>query len=118
MNDDGMTVKLSTKDQDFQQVRMQQGRVQLDSDWTETAGSSLGFFGVYRGQVVDNNDPQSLLRLKVRVPEVLNTQEAWALPCIPVGTSVVPVIGTGVWIMFERGDPAHPVWIGTLVLPQ
>ena len=94
-------------------VLLQEGPVQIDNDWNENKVSSGHFYGIYQGLVIDNIDPQSLIRLLVQVPAVLGTQEVWALPCIPIGTSVVPPIGKGVWIMFESGHPAHPVWMGT-----
>ena len=94
-------------------VRLQQGVPQVDNDWNEDKVSSSRFCSIYQGLVMDNADPQSLIRLLVQVPAVLGTQEVWALPCIPIGTSVVPAIGVGVWIMFESGDPARPVWMGT-----
>ncbi len=31
------------------------------------------------------------------------------------GIYTVPIIGSGVWIQFENGDPDYPVWIGRLV---
>jgi len=97
----------------FSGVRLQQGRVQLDDDWNESDEVPGGFFGIYRGIVSENIDPESLMRLRVQVPAVLGTQEIWALPCITPGTSVIPPIGQGVWVMFENGDPARPVWMGT-----
>src|SRR5205085_1731985 len=41
----------------------------------------------------------------------------WAMPCVPAagiqsGVFMVPGIGSGVWIEFERGDPDHPIWVG------
>lgn len=102
-----------TPNRHFSSVRLQQGQVQLDDDWNEINVSSGRFCGIYRGLVMDNTDPQSLMRLLVQVPAVLGTQETWALPCIPIGTSAVPAIGKGIWIMFEGGDPDHPVWMGT-----
>jgi hypothetical protein len=24
-----------------------------------------------------------------------------------------PAVGQGVWVMFEGGDPSHPIWVGT-----
>jgi uncharacterized protein involved in type VI secretion and phage assembly len=41
----------------------------------------------------------------------------WAMPCVPAagintGFFTVPMIGAGVWIEFERGDPDYPVWVG------
>ena len=39
------------------------------------------------------------------------------MPCLPVagiqnGMFTVPIIGSGVWIEFEQGDPDYPIWIG------
>lgn len=96
-------------------IVMQQGRVLIDSDWNEDADVRNRFCCIYRGIVVDNVDPLSLMRLRVRVPKVLGDQEAWALPSVPVGGTTIPPVGQNVWIAFESGDPSHPVWIGTLV---
>lgn len=76
------------------------------------------FYGKYRGIVTDNADPESLGRLRARVPEIFGEQESpWALPCTPyagdnLGWYGVPPAGSGVWIEFEAGDPARPVWTG------
>jgi hypothetical protein len=72
------------------------------------------YFGPYRGIVTNNDDPSSMMRIRVRVPEVLGELEVWALPCVPPGVESVPDVGTVVWIEFEAGDPEHPVWMGTL----
>lgn len=87
--------------------------------------------GIYRGTVTNLADPQSLWRIKAKVPQVLGAGETdWALPCYPPGgfgggtvtydgTVVQPDIsdvlspGQGVWIMFEGGDLSHAVWLGT-----
>ena len=69
--------------------------------------------GIHRGLVDANADPQSLMCLLEQVPAELGTQEVWALPYLPIGTSVVPITGKGVWIMFESGDSVRPVWMGT-----
>ena len=75
------------------------------------------YFGMYRGIVTDNNDPQSKGRLKVKVPSVSGDVDAWAMPCVPyagdgVGFYSLPENGTGVWVAFEQGDPSFPVWMG------
>jgi uncharacterized protein involved in type VI secretion and phage assembly len=75
------------------------------------------YLGKYRGVVTDNADPTNRGRLKVRVPAVLDTLEAWAMPCVPyagagVGFYSLPEPNTGVWIEFEGGDPSYPVWVG------
>ena len=73
------------------------------------------FHGLYRGVVVDNRDPDKVRRLKVRVPQVTgDTVSTW---CWPVESASVvadpPSPGTGVWVQYEGGDPAYPVWVGT-----
>lgn len=76
------------------------------------------FYGKYRGIVMNTEDPQAMGRLQARVPEVLDESiSPWALPCVPfagegVGQYTLPPLGAGVWIEFEAGDPARPVWTG------
>jgi hypothetical protein len=72
-------------------------------------------FGIYRGKVVDNADPESLLRCKLVVPQVLGTETVsdWAWPCVDVVPEDPPVINTPVWVMFVGGDVDHPVYLGT-----
>jgi len=75
------------------------------------------FFGKYRGTVVNNEDPTSRGRIKVRVPAVMGTAEIWALPCLPLagpgmGVYLIPEVGAGVWVEFEAGDPSYPIWSG------
>jgi uncharacterized protein involved in type VI secretion and phage assembly len=76
------------------------------------------FYGLYRGLVTDNDDPQKLGRVKASVPTVLGDVESgWCMPCVPyagdnVGVAFLPEIGSGVWIAFEGGDVSFPVWLG------
>ena len=94
-------------------VMLQQGPVHLDAD------SQDYFFGIYRGIVTSNIDPDNLMRLQVKVPHVLESESLiFAQPCIPAVDSQlsVPAAGTHVWIMFEGGNRNQPVWIGRLGL--
>lgn len=76
------------------------------------------FYGKYRGVVVDNADPRNLGRIRARVPEVLDDAIShWALPCAPFagdnqGQYSVPPVEAGVWMEFEAGEPARPIWSG------
>ena len=76
------------------------------------------FFGKYRGEVEDVDDPEERGRLRARVPRALDGElSGWALPCVPfagdgAGFFAVPTPGTDVWIEFEEGDPSRPIWSG------
>lgn len=76
------------------------------------------YLGKYRGTVVNNVDPKQLGRLQVLVPDVTGVAlSSWAMPCVPVagmqtGFFAVPIIGSGVWVEFEQGDPDYPIWVG------
>jgi hypothetical protein len=69
-------------------------------------------FGIYRALVVSADDPTGQRRLLVTVPEVLEAA-VWALPCVPAGSRATPGAGSSVWVQFEAGNPARPVWVGT-----
>ena len=86
------------------------------------------FFGIYRGLVTDNKDPENKGRIKVIIPKLFGNEETgWCEPCIPLTLSykkreesgsgrsfdMTPDIGSGVWIEFEEGDISLPVWVGT-----
>ncbi|MBT0959880.1 phage baseplate assembly protein V [Denitromonas iodatirespirans] len=76
------------------------------------------YYGKYRGMVLNNIDPMQQGRLQVQVPDVAGLAPAsWAMPCVPIaglqnGMMALPVIGSGVWIEFEQGNPDHPIWVG------
>jgi uncharacterized protein involved in type VI secretion and phage assembly len=76
------------------------------------------FYGKYRGIVTSTDDPKGMGRIQALVPEVLDDKSSpWALPCSPyagdgAGQYTVPPVGAGVWIEFEAGDPARPIWSG------
>lgn len=80
--------------------------------------SQDSYYGKYRGIVADNQDPLMTGRIRATVPDVLGSQQSgWALPCAPFGGPqtgffAIPVVGAGVWMEFEHGDPEYPVWSG------
>jgi uncharacterized protein involved in type VI secretion and phage assembly len=75
-------------------------------------------YGKYRGQVTDLQDPKNQGRIKASVPEILPDQDTgWAVPAVTysgdgVGLFAIPPKGAGVWIEFEAGDVARPIWSG------
>ncbi|HEX4719376.1 MAG TPA: phage baseplate assembly protein V [Thermoleophilaceae bacterium] len=78
------------------------------------------FYGKYRGEVVDVNDPENQGRIRSKVPEVLGTEESgWALPAAPyagpgVGTFMIPPVGAAVWMEFEAGLVSRPIYAGCI----
>lgn len=79
------------------------------------------YFGKYRGTVLQNVDPEQRGRIQVSVPDVMSLlPTTWAEAAIPLagptgppmGMYVVPIIGAGVWVEFEHGDPNRPIWSG------
>ena len=80
--------------------------------------SDSPLFGKYRGTVVNNIDPLQIGRLQAMVPDLAGfIPGTWAMPCVPsaginTGVFTVPMIGAGVWIEFEKGDPDYPIWVG------
>lgn len=76
------------------------------------------YYGKYRGMVLNNIDPMQQGRLQVQVPDVAGLAPAsWAMPCVPLagiqnGMFALPIIGSGVWVEFEQGNPDYPIWVG------
>ena len=76
------------------------------------------FLGKYRGTVVSNQDPMQMGRIQAIVTDISEViPTGWAMPCVPfaniqMGMFVLPPVGSGVWIEFERGDPDYPIWSG------
>lgn len=76
-------------------------------------------FGLYRGVVRDVDDPEEKGRIRLEIHELLGAGKLtpWASYCAPFGGGgagffMLPRPGDGVWVMFERGEPTKPVWIG------
>ena len=76
------------------------------------------YLGKYKAVVINNVDPMFIGRIQVIVPDVSNViPSSWAMPCVPVaginmGMFAPPIIGSGVWVEFEHGDPSKPIWVG------
>jgi hypothetical protein len=75
------------------------------------------FYGKYRGIVLEALTGDDLGKLKVSVPDVLADKPGVAWPCVPFagpshGFVCIPEKNDGVWIEFEGGNPAQPIWVG------
>ena len=76
------------------------------------------YFGKYRGLVKQVDDENNQGRITATVPEVFGDKESpWAFPSALLagpnyGLFMLPKEGDGVWIEFEAGDLARPIWSG------
>lgn len=90
----------------------------------DTNGGCPTFYGKYRGVVTDNQDPNGIGRVRVKVQDVLGEKESgWAMPSLPyagdgVGLYLIPPKDAFVWIEFEHGDPEYPIWTGCFWLSE
>jgi hypothetical protein len=76
------------------------------------------YYGKYAGTVRRIDDQDQLGSIWVIVPSMFGeTNEVKARACLPFGHFYVPDIGTQVWIEFEGGNPAYPLWVGTWYAP-
>jgi hypothetical protein len=82
-------------------------------------GDSVKFYGMYRGIVMKNKDPEGHRRVQVKIPQLgggdtITQDWPWAWPSFAPGQRpYLPEVGEGVWIQFESGDPAYPIWTGS-----
>jgi len=85
---------------------------------TTTKAPTGRYLGKYKAVVINNIDPMFIGRIQVIVPDVASVAPTtWAMPCVPVaginmGMFAPPIIGSGVWVEFERGNPSKPIWVG------
>ena len=70
---------------------------------------------LYRGIVIDVEDPAGLGRWSVEVPSV-STEPLWGTIVIPLGAGgVQPLeVGSEVWVAFEDGGFSSPVVLGSI----
>jgi hypothetical protein len=96
-------------------------RTDKETSIEQKTGACGRFYGKYRGMVLNNVDPMQRGRLLVQVPDVTQFGPAsWAEPCFPggglqFGMIAIPIIGSGVWVEFEQGDPDYSLWTGSFL---
>lgn len=89
-------------------------------------GRALGrYYGIYRAQVIDNEDDLSRGRVRLFVPALGHTSDSdvpdsiWALPTGMAsgaddrqthGFQFIPDVGDNVWVMFEDGQTHLPIY--------
>ena len=77
---------------------------------------------IYEAEVVDNNDPKKLCRIRARIPELFegisDDELPWAIPTFShvdgatdtSGIQFVPKNKSKVFITFQGGNPLFPIW--------
>lgn len=74
------------------------------------------FYGKYSGEVIHNEDEEKRGQITVRVSAIFGIGEDGeflARPCLPSGHFFIPPVGAKVWVEFEAGNLAYPIWVGT-----
>jgi phage protein D/phage baseplate assembly protein gpV len=71
------------------------------------------------GIVTNNNDPEGMGRVKVKLPAVDEQESFWAPVAVPAaggarGLSMLPVPDEQVIVGFENGDPSYPYVLGSV----
>jgi uncharacterized protein involved in type VI secretion and phage assembly len=71
------------------------------------------------GIVTNNNDPDQLGRVKVKLPALSDQESFWAPVAVPAagnerGLSMLPVPDEQVIVGFENGDPSYPIVLGSV----
>lgn len=92
--------------------------INLIKEWRTYGFEKLGrYYSSYRAFVIDNEDPENLSRLILKIPDVTgnNIHPKWAWPknCYSgknYGINIIPEKNTMVWVTFEYGDPSRPLW--------
>jgi hypothetical protein len=78
------------------------------------------YYGIYKGQVKDIQDPHKLCRLKCTFPQHFGNKDdtlGWAFPSPAIGGGInnsglvdIPSVDTFVYLQFVDGDINEPVW--------
>ncbi|APR88479.1 VgrG protein [Minicystis rosea] len=77
-------------------------------------------YGVVVGQVIDNNDPDNLGRVKLKFPWISDEHKTdWTRVMTPMagkerGFFFLPEVGDEVLVTFQFGDVSHPYVLGAL----
>jgi hypothetical protein len=66
------------------------------------------YSNLFRGIVVDTNDPLNQSRIRVRIPQITGDEiSGWVIPAL---VTVAPAVDEIVWVGFEGGDPSYPIY--------
>lgn len=84
------------------------------------AEKDFDFNSFYRAYVMDNNDPEKLGRVKIRIPakHPEGSFYPWAYPAcftglgFQTGMFILPPIGSIVFVTFEYSDEHRPIYFG------
>ncbi len=82
-------------------------------------GGPIAINSIMVGVVTNNNDPEKIGRVRVKLPSLSDVETFWAPVGFPSagperGLTMLPVVNEQVIVAFENGDPSYPYVIGSL----
>lgn len=72
--------------------------------------------GLYKGVVLSTQDPASLSRVRLQVPQVSGSSATDWVPPAQAG-GALPSVGSQVWVMYQGGDASYPVYVPPIPAP-
>ena len=72
--------------------------------------------GIYRAVVISNEDPDSKMKVQVKIDAIPEMGLLWAAPIVPLKENerILPAVGELVWISFREYNPNQPLWLGKI----
>ena len=72
--------------------------------------------GIYRAVVISNEDPETRMKVQVKIDAIPEMGLLWAAPVVPLKENdrILPAVGELVWISFRGYDPNQPLWLGKI----
>jgi phage baseplate assembly protein gpV len=76
------------------------------------------YYSIYRGEVIDIDDPEKRGRIKIKVPQISGevpinywAESAGIYAGSDYGVINLPEKKEKVWVQFEGGNPNYPIWM-------
>lgn len=83
----------------------------------EYIGRRDAIWGMYRAQIIDNDDPLKRGRVRFRIAGMIEPRSSWARREASASTWELPEPGQLCTVYFDNGDPDFPVYLPNTCTP-